>query len=143
MELIPMWDMDSDKTPQWEFYAIQHKTNCLKEFEALLDNRLTQKHTLQLIKTINALCFHDEGPKLYINNSNICHEAVAGERIYSFRKGNVRLYWFYGQDRRVVICPMVLVKREQKTSRDIANKLIKFKTSYFEAKQNQNITYKK
>lgn len=78
MELIPMWDVDSEEILHWEFYAIQHRTNCIEELELLLTNYATKRHAEQLIKTINELCFHEVGPKLYINNPNICHEAVTG-----------------------------------------------------------------
>ncbi|WP_147279425.1 hypothetical protein [Oligella ureolytica] len=143
MELIPMWDTDNKKTLYWEFYAIQHPTNCVEELGNLLANHTTKRHAEQLIKTINDLCFHEIGPKLYINNPNICHEAVSGEGIYGLRKGNIRLYWFYGLDRRVVICPLIFVKRVQKTPTDVVTKLLHFKQSYFDAALKKNITYKK
>mgnify|MGYP001043107019 CR=1 FL=1 len=138
-----MWDEDTDQTLQWEFYAIQHKTNSIQELAVLLENSATHSHAVQLIKTINDLCFHELGPKLFLNNPNICHEAVTGEGIYSFRKGNIRLYWFYGHERRIVICPMVSVKKTQKTPKEIVKKLKDFKTSYFEASKKQSILYKK
>lgn len=137
-----MWDVNSDRFHHWEFYAIQHETNCLEELSELLDKKATRKHAEQLIKTINELSLHEQGPKIFINNPNICHEAVAGEAIYSLRKGDIRLYWFYGENRRVVICPMVFVKKEQKTPKAIAKKLKEFKSSYLEAYKNQHITYK-
>lgn len=143
MELIPMWDAQSKDPLYWEFYAIQHKTNCIEEIERLMKDAATQKHAFQLIKTINDTCFNQSGPKLYENNKNICHEAVNGEGIYEIRKGNIRLYWFYGHNRRVVICPMAIVKRAQKTPSDVAKKLKTLKADYFEAANKNNLTYRK
>ncbi len=137
-----MWDAQRKESPCWEFYAIQRETNCIDEIADLLQTN-DSRHALKLLKTIDETCFHLLGPKLYEKNPNICHEAVAGEGIFELRKGNIRLYWFYGNGRRVVICSMVIVKRVQKTPAAVANKLVEYKKAYFKAVRENTLIYRK
>lgn len=56
---------------------------------------------------------------MYLSVPKRCHEAVAGAQIYEFIKGPLRLYWFYGADRQVIIVPAVHHKKQQKTPKDV------------------------
>jgi len=71
----------------------------------------------------------------------VCHEAVAGAQIYEFIKGPLRLYWFYGADRRVIIIPGIYRKKQQTTPRKIERMLRKAKQDYLAAHGQGTLNY--
>lgn len=40
-----------------------------------------------------------------------------GDDLFEFRAGRLRVFWFYGEPRKVVVCSHVLLKSTQKTPR--------------------------
>ncbi|CAB3851017.1 hypothetical protein [Achromobacter animicus] len=135
MLLIPLWEQsDDDEDPLWRFYSIAGEDDSCPVVDALsnlvAEDGTLATHVVNMLAFIGEVTKHDEGPKLYHGVTSVCHEAVSGEQIYSFRKGPLRLYWFYGKDRRVVVCPCVTVKNEKKTNKALATKLIELRDEY-------------
>jgi hypothetical protein len=57
----------------------------------------------------------DQGPP---RNAEICHKV--DEDIWVFVKGSLRVYWFYGDQRRMILCTHSIVKKSQKPKKAIA-----------------------
>lgn len=63
-----------------------------------------------LLETLRRIANHQQGPKcLRVED---CHQ-IEGE-IYSLRKGDLRVLWFY-HGRRVMVCGHAFIKKGQKT----------------------------
>jgi hypothetical protein len=136
MHLSPLWDTEGNTKPKWRLYSILDETGACpvtSKLEQLLSTRRHEAHAAALVQLIENLSHHDEGPKLFQGNSAICHEAVSGEGIYSFRKGSLRLYWFYGDGQKVVVCSEVAIKTTDKTDSKVRKRLIADRDNYFAA----------
>jgi hypothetical protein len=147
MLLIPLWEQcDDDKEPLWRFYSIAGEDGTcpiINELAKLADEEgALATHVGGMLAFIGEITKHDQGPKLYHGVTAVCHEAVKGEQIYSFRKGPLRLYWFYGNDRRVVICPCVTVKVTKETPKTLANQLVEWRDQYAGDHKAQKLTFK-
>jgi phage-related protein len=62
----------------------------------------------------------------------ISHEVAP--YIWQFRKGRLRLLWFY-DDGRVVICAHAFIKKTPKTPKDASNRAVALRKAYLEAKK--------
>ena len=137
MLLIPLWEAPEDKTPPpWRLYSIaDDNKECpiVASLILLLKDAKYAAHAEALVALISTLCWHERGPKLYHGNLAVCHESVYGEQIFGFRKGPLRLHWFYGVDKQVVICSTLEVKCTAKTPKKVAKKLIAARDAYHAA----------
>lgn len=136
MLLSPLWeDTEDDKAPCWRLYAIATEDSSPVEdsLEAWLDDEQYEGYASGLIDLIEAIGYAANGPAIFNGNSSICHEAIEGEGIYRLRKGCLRLYFFYGLDRKVVLCPYAEVKRTDKVSRSTRKLLLDARDAYAEA----------
>lgn len=135
MLLSPLWDDSEGSEPNWRLYAIATDDGCpVEEFlENCLSNANLERYANGLIDLIYKIGQSEKGPRMFEGNSGICHEAVDGEAIYRLRKGDVRLYFFYGNDRKVVICPHGEVKRSERVSKATKRLLIQARDSYNDA----------
>lgn len=142
MQLNPLWDRDRVTAPRWRLYSILDEGgNCpvSGDLETLLQMPEHAAHAGAMVNLIEVIGHHEMGPKLYQNNSNVCHEAVKGQAIYSFRKGGLRLYWFYGDGQRIVICHSVIAKKVRKTPN--SKQLIAFRDNYRESAAAKELHY--
>lgn len=142
MHLLPLW-VKGENEPTWKIYSIASEDETCPITEAL--HRIIRegdsvRHVEAMVALIKTISFDTHGPQVYIGTT-VCHEAVSGEAIYAFRKGSLRLYWFYGADRKVVICPHIDTKHVPKTSKALAKKLTEIKDSYFDAAKEGCVTY--
>lgn len=61
------------------------------------------------------------------------HEADKKNGIYEFIKGPLRLFFFKGAGRQIVVCTVGTRKKGQKADKPSVNKSIEFKNKYFDA----------
>ncbi len=142
MHLLPLW-MKEDGEPAWQIYSLANSdASCpiTAAFEAIRHNGNSNRHIDGMLALIRTISRDEHGPKLYIGNPNVCHEAVSGEGIFAFRKGSLRLYWFYGESRKIVICPHLSTKNVSKTPKPLAATLIQLRDEYLQACASSNIT---
>lgn len=90
-----------------------------------------------LLAMIEKCASSDSGPRIF--NDKQCHEADKNESIYEFIKGDLRLLWFYGEDRKVIICSHGFLKKSDKTPNAEKQRAITLKTQYLKAHKNQEI----
>lgn len=102
----------------------------LSDIGALLGDSTYAKHMSGLMSLLALVQTSVRGPKELESNASLCHEAVSGEAIFEFIKGPLRLYWFYGLDRRVIIVATVKVKKGQKTPAAIKRAMLALKREY-------------
>ncbi len=132
MILFPLVDEEKNDSPVWQFYAIgKDETQCeLLEFlDSFPEKKDEYKAGRQLIAIIKRLQYVAEGPQA-LKGTSYCHEAIDGERIYEFKKPPLRIYWFYGEGRKVVVCAYGIAKRQPKTSTKDRRRLIKLRDDY-------------
>lgn len=66
-------------------------------------------------------------------NTKQCHYVDQEAKIYEYRKGRLRLFWFEDAG-RVIICTHGIVKKTQKTPGKEVSKAKRIQREYFEAK---------
>jgi len=69
----------------------------------------------------------EEGPP---RNTDICHQ-IKGD-IWQFESGRLRVLWFYGSGRGVVVCSHGFPKKSQKTPKREIKQAERFHRRYFE-----------
>jgi len=140
MRLIGLWD-PSKREPEWKVYALAEGNECpvLERLGAWSTTRQFQAYADGLMNLIERISNDPRGPDLFHGNRAICHEAVEGERIFRLRKGPLRLYWFYGEERRVVICPFCEQKRSDKVEASTQRLLVAARDAYVVASQSMQI----
>lgn len=79
----------------------------------------------------------ENGPRIF--NDDQCHEVDKSESIFEFIKGDLRLLWFYGKDRKVVVCSHGFLKKSQKTPDAERQRAIALKKQYMKAHKKQEI----
>ena len=67
------------------------------------------------------------------------HEANKAKRIYEFRKGDLRLFFFKGNGSQIAICTGGVLKKGQKADKGAVNRAVAMKNMYVEAVQRQTI----
>lgn len=134
MFLIPLWDTES-ASAAWQVYAISDGTQCqvVDSLEEWLEDRSLRGYANGIFAIIGHLTSGQMGPDLLLRNSGLCHEAVSGRRIFRIRKGALRLYWFYGEGQKVIICPHAEVKRRNDVSVATQRALTKAHDAYTKA----------
>lgn len=83
---------------------------------------------------LDGMVFEKEGPRRWINTKR-SHESVANERIFEFIIGDLRVHWFYGAGRAVVILAVAALKKGKKTPKPLAKELIELRSKYEESAQ--------
>lgn len=83
----------------------------------------------ELLAFLDSMVFDAEGPRRWIGSKR-CHESVAGQQIYEFRQGSLRVHWFYGEGRCVAILARAVVKKSNTTPKPLAKELIRLKSAY-------------
>src|SRR5690554_1778279 len=118
MFLTPLWDADNTSAV-WQVYAISDETKCqvVDSLEQWTGDRSMRAHAHGVFAVINHLTSGQISPDQLLRNGGLCHEAVKGTRIFRIRKGVIRLYWFYGEEQKVIICPHIETKRQDVVSR--------------------------
>jgi len=96
-----------------------------------------------LLALMESVLTRPEGPRLFLGVSKRCHEAVANSQIYEFIKGPLRLYWFYGEDRQVIIVPAVRHKKQQTTPKAIQQMLRREQKAYRQGHKDRTLQYLK
>jgi hypothetical protein len=94
-----------------------------------------------LLALMETVLTRPEGPRLYLGVKKRCHEAVSGAQIYEFIKGPLRLYWFYGEDRQVVIVPAVHHKKQRATPKKVEQMLRNELRAYRQAHRDGTLEY--
>ncbi|MFC4296748.1 hypothetical protein ACFO0J_01680 [Castellaniella hirudinis] len=94
-----------------------------------------------LLAMLGVVLTRPKGPQMYLGVPKRCHEAVAGAQIYEFIKGPLRLYWFYGEDRQVIIVPAVHHKKQQTTPKQIERMLRREQKAYRDGHRNGGLRY--
>ncbi len=134
MKLTRFIKADRDTEAKWSFLAVcTERGECpLLTFLRELDGRLA-KDGERILKLMKHISKKTTGPRELPDE--LSHQI--NEHIFEFIKGDIRVFWFY-DDEKVVICSHGLIKKGRKTpKRDIEKAKNNF-TSYMEAKK-QNI----
>lgn len=63
-------------------------------------------------------------------NTDICHQLH--NEIWQFESGKIRVLWFYGTGRGIIVCSHAFVKATQKTPRRQINQALQVKRRYFQ-----------
>jgi mRNA-degrading endonuclease RelE of RelBE toxin-antitoxin system len=142
MFLSPLWDDSDGSKPIWQIYAIANDQGCPVEesLEQWLNDASLRKHATGMLDLIVKIGQCQQGPVMFAAN---CHEAVAGEGIYRLRKGELRLYFFYGNNQKVIVCPHGEIKRTDKVSKTVRQLLIEARNNYLEAHRTKALKIKK
>ncbi len=107
--------MDNDDCPAADFMANgEASTRASREGLNLMLSRTAE----------NGL---DGIPALWI------HEADKQNGIYEYIKGPLRLFFFKGEGKQIVVCTVGGRKKGQKADKPSVNKSIEFKNKYFDA----------
>lgn len=64
---------------------------------------------------------------------SLSHFVDKKEKIYEFIKGDLRLFYFKGQDNLLVICTSVVIKKTQKVDKKQVNLAIRLKLEYLQS----------
>jgi phage-related protein len=67
-----------------------------------------------------------QGPSI---NPEICRKI--GQEIWEFREGRIRILWFYGENREIIICSHGFLKKTQKTPQNEKNRAVAARKQYF------------
>lgn len=133
---------DGTSPPVWNAYAACRSdgaTALESEIEAFLDDANLCSQMTDLLSALEAALMHPRGPQLFLGNSKLCHEAVAGTGIYELIKKNLRLYWFYGEGSKVIILSAVHHKKTKKTPPVVVKRLRSILNDYREACRNKTL----
>lgn len=119
---------DSDR---WTVCAISKEDGECQLEQFLLDHSSgpLASHIGEMIALLEQLVIDPKGPQRWEGTSR-CHESVAGERIFEFRVGPIRVHWFYGQPRQVAILACGVIKASRTTPGPLAKRLRKQKSQY-------------
>lgn len=142
--LLSKVDFPVDSGPQlvWDAYTAcaQDGTSSLEsEIRGFLGNANLSKQMSNLLSSLETALKDPRGPQLYLGNSKLCHEAVAGTGIYELIKGSLRLYWFYGEGNKVIILSAVHHKTTQKTPPPVIRRLRSIHSAYHKACKNKTL----
>lgn len=66
--------------------------------------------------------------------SDQTHHADKANEIYQFKKGDLRVLYFYADDKSIVICSHGFVKKTQKADRKEVRKAVNLRNQYLETK---------
>jgi hypothetical protein len=130
--LIPLRDERNSKNPLWRFYAIgsnDKEAELLDFVDNLPKGTRERKAAESLLGLINHIQYLVRGPQ-DLQGTKYCHEAISGEGIYEFIKKPIRIYWFYGDSDKVVICAYGVEKRWDKTDKNDRKRLIRLRDDY-------------
>lgn len=74
--------------------------------------------------------------------TRLFHEASKKDSVYSFRKGNLRVYFFFSSDGgELVVCSHAIRKKDQRAeTRDVA-KVVRLRDRFEAARQLRRLTY--
>ena len=64
---------------------------------------------------------------------SLSHLVDKKEKIYEFIKGNLRLFYFRGQDNLLIICTSVTIKKTQKVDKKQVDLAIRRKLEYLQS----------
>ncbi len=82
--------------------------------------------------------FATHGPRNF--NSEQCHYVDKEEKIWQFVKGDLRILWFYGDERKLIICTHGFVKSSAKTPISQKEHAIAIKQKYLTAARSRAVT---
>lgn len=143
MLLTPLFD-DSMVRPSWAAYTpcdAAGEAPLLCEIAALLDDATYSKSMRGLLSLIELVQASERGPLDLIPNGALCHEAIADENVFELIKGPLRMYWFYGLDRRMIIVATVKVKRGRRTPSAIKKSLLAMRDEYWAAHRGHQVQF--
>lgn len=136
--------LDGFDSTHWKAYTpcrTRNDAQLVDEIEALLQDSNFSNTMTDLLALAETALESESGPQLLKSNHKLCHEAIAGEGVYEFIKGRLRMYWFYGRERRVIIVAAVRVKKGQTTSADVKRFLLATKRQYVHANEQNTLRY--
>jgi crotonobetainyl-CoA:carnitine CoA-transferase CaiB-like acyl-CoA transferase len=75
-----------------------------------------------------------------VKASRYYHEANKNESVYEFRKGTIRVYFFFAaNDGELVVCSHSITKDQRKARKADIDKVVAFRNRYLAAKANATI----
>lgn len=139
---LPFGELDvyHGQPRQWNFYAISdaHGACQVESFLDGLRGKLARTGE-DMLAFLDAMVFEREGPRRWIGTAR-CHESVANERIFEFIIGDLRVHWFYGDGRAVVILAVAALKRSSDTPRKLKSELKALRDGYMKAAKDRSLT---
>lgn len=141
MFLTPLWDVENTSAV-WQVYAMSKDGESFQVEDSLerwMNNPNTAGYADGIIATINHITSGQVSPENLLRRGSLCHEAIKGSSIFRIRKGVIRLYWFYGEGQKVIICPYTEEKRQDAVSKSTQRILLNSKADYQKAVANNEI----
>lgn len=133
-------DSYSGQAQRWNLYALAESDgSCsVEEFlhAQLRGGQISAAE--QLLAFLDDMVFDEKGPQRWVGTTR-CHESVAGQKIFEFRQGRLRVHWFYGQGQSIVILARGALKQTNATPKQLAKELIALKFKYEEAAKSGHI----
>lgn len=124
-------DDDDRRSAAWTVFAIAEQDGSC-QVEDFLDDCQggpSAKLANRMFALIDTSVFDEQGPRRWLGTTK-CHESVAGERIFEFIMGNLRVHWFYGLMRHEMVLARAAMKKSKKTPQPLADELRKLKSDY-------------
>lgn len=72
-------------------------------------------------------------------SSKQCHLINKDKKIYELIRGRLRLIFFHGKNKTIMICTEVVVKDTQKTDRKVVNRALKIYDDYYNSLQKDTL----
>lgn len=92
---------------------------------------------LVYIEAIEEFGLSDETNSFY----KIAHRDAKSGHIFEFKKGDLRLFFFKGHGKDVVICTDGVIKKTNKVDSKKINAALRMRNDYWDDHKNNNITY--
>lgn len=131
----------TDETEHWQFFVICQPDGSSQVMEFLNEVRASKELRTRaddFFATLEDMQREPSGPQALVGTSR-CHESVAGERIFEFRHGALRVHWFYAEKRCVVILARAAKTTTNQTPKPLADQLKKLKRAYEVAAKSSSI----
>jgi phage-related protein len=124
-DLLPLL---SNAEKRYSIVALEVDGNCTyrETYDEIENQPQYEKYLNNMDASLDAIAKSELGPRLYQNNSSFCHQIKVGKKItklWQFRKGKLRLLWFYGRG-KMVVCSHCFVKVSQKTPQSEIDKAL-------------------
>ena len=72
-------------------------------------------------------------------SNKLVREVSKKEKIYEFRKGDLRLFFFHGEGNCIAVCCSGVIKKGQKADISAVTKAARLRSEYMSAVANQTI----
>lgn len=115
-------------------WTIHADSSLLKDLDGL-----DQHKKYKILKLFSAIADGNRNPQQLPDDR--CHQIDAGEKLWQFRSGDIRIPWFYDEG-KIIVCSHLFIKKCQKTPPSEISRAIKLKQEYFSHKKSGSLLIK-